>query len=147
MAVLGAMWIALGPACTGNPTPDDGTSIKPPEVDAEACAELRGHVTGLYRVQRAQMPAAGDGSDRTADDTGADDSRPPSMGDDSEGIADDTEMALADCRRQPQRVVPCLRGAQSAAELEQRCLIALDDEGTIEGAQFGAGAAAGRIAQ
>ncbi len=51
-----------------------------------------------------------------------------------EAVADNTAMVLADCKKLPDRVVPCLAAAQTLADLESKCLVQLDDEGT-EGEQ------------
>lgn len=47
-----------------------------------------------------------------------------------EAVADNTAMVMNDCANDPGKMVPCLAGVPSVAELEKQCLIALDDEGT-----------------
>jgi hypothetical protein len=55
-----------------------------------------------------------------------------------EQVADNTQMVLNDCAEQPDKVAPCAAKATTVADLEQRCLIPLDAEGT-EGDRFGQG--------
>jgi hypothetical protein len=53
----------------------------------------------------------------------------------SETAADDVAMVMKDCAENPGLVAGCARNAKTAADLEQRCLIPLDDEGS-EGDRF-----------
>jgi len=53
----------------------------------------------------------------------------------TESAADDVAMVMKDCAADPARVAGCAGAAKTAAELEQRCLIPLDDEGS-EGDRF-----------
>lgn len=48
----------------------------------------------------------------------------------AELVADNTAMVMNDCRKAPDKTTACITAATSAAELETRCLIALDDEGS-----------------
>lgn len=48
----------------------------------------------------------------------------------AEAVADNTAMVLADCKRDPARITACVPQVSSAADLERRCLIPLDEEGT-----------------
>jgi hypothetical protein len=77
-------------------------------VGARSCADVRVRVEQLYRAE-AMVKESG----RVA-----------------ETVADNTHMAMTDCARQPDTLVPCLARAGSVAELEQHCLIPLDDEGS-----------------
>ncbi len=45
-------------------------------------------------------------------------------------IADNTAMVMNDCAKAPDKVVACINGATTIAELEKNCLVQLDDEGT-----------------
>jgi hypothetical protein len=45
-------------------------------------------------------------------------------------------MILGDCRKDPDRFVPCIRAATTVAQLESECVIPLDEAGTVEGAFF-----------
>ena len=47
-----------------------------------------------------------------------------------EYVADNTAMVMNDCAKNPAKLAPCLAAAATVAELEQECLIPLDDEGT-----------------
>lgn len=109
-------------ACTGS---SNGTS-KPPE---SACAAHRDHVAGLYRAELSnERSAPTDGKDPGADKD--------SLASLEASVGDNTEMVLADCRRDPVRFAPCLQAAVSVPQMERDCLIALDDEGTVEGRAF-----------
>jgi hypothetical protein len=48
----------------------------------------------------------------------------------AEIVTDNTAMVMNDCRVAPDRTAACIAAATTATELEARCLIALDDEGT-----------------
>jgi len=48
----------------------------------------------------------------------------------AEAVADNTTMVMNDCARAPAKVAPCVNAASSVAQLEQQCLVPLDDEGT-----------------
>jgi hypothetical protein len=47
-----------------------------------------------------------------------------------DAVADNTHMVLADCEKDPVRAVPCLESSATVAEIEKRCLVPLDLEGT-----------------
>lgn len=47
-----------------------------------------------------------------------------------EAVADNTAMVLKDCRKAPEKAVPCLAAATSVEDVEKKCMIQLDDEGT-----------------
>ena len=49
--------------------------------------------------------------------------------------ADDVAMVMKDCAADPARVADCAGKARTSADLEARCLIPLDDEGS-EGDRF-----------
>lgn len=52
-------------------------------------------------------------------------------------LESNVEMVLADCETDPDRIVACIRRAESVTELEGECVIPLDDEGMVEQRQFG----------
>jgi hypothetical protein len=80
---------------------------------AGACDAMRARVTDLYRAHlRDRDPARLD-----------------------EAIADNTTMVMNDCRKAPDTTAACIAAAKTVPELEARCLIPLDDEGT-EGDQL-----------
>jgi hypothetical protein len=78
-----------------------------------SCDGIKAHVEALYRAE-----VTGDNVD--------------------EQVADNTQMVLTDCAAQPDKVARCAADAKSVADLEQRCLIPLDEEGT-EGDRFKGG--------
>lgn len=86
--------------------------------DPALCEPLRAHLEELYRADA--VAGAGSGSGTALVD---------------EIVADNVTMALSDCVASPTRVAACADKAKSAAELEERCLIPLDEEGT-EGDHF-----------
>lgn len=47
-----------------------------------------------------------------------------------EAVADNTAMVLKDCKKAPEKAVPCLASATTLEDVEKKCLIQLDDEGT-----------------
>lgn len=47
-------------------------------------------------------------------------------------------MILTDCETDPGTFVPCIGRSKSVADLERDCIQPLDDEGRVEGRQFGA---------
>jgi hypothetical protein len=53
----------------------------------------------------------------------------------TETAADDVAMVMKDCAENPGLVAGCAKSAKTAADLEQRCLIPIDDEGS-EGDRF-----------
>jgi hypothetical protein len=48
----------------------------------------------------------------------------------AELVADNTAMVMHDCATAPDRTAACIAAATTASELEARCLVPLDDEGT-----------------
>ena len=78
--------------------------------DPSSCDAVKAHVEELYRAA-----ASGDNID--------------------EQVADNTQMVMNDCVAQPDKVAPCAEKAKTAADLEARCLIPLDEEGS-EGDRF-----------
>ena len=48
----------------------------------------------------------------------------------AEAVADNTTMVMNDCARAPAKVSRCVNGVSSVPELEKKCLVPLDDEGT-----------------
>jgi hypothetical protein len=78
------------------------------------CDAIKTHVEKLYRAE-----ASGDNID--------------------EQVADNTQMVMNDCAAAPDKVARCAKGATNVADLETRCLIPLDQEGS-DGDRFGKGA-------
>lgn len=97
---------SAGSAPTG---PGGGSNAGPPvTTSATSCADVKSRVEALYRAEaEAKEPTRVD-----------------------EAVADNTAMVMNDCAKQPAAAVPCLAKTSSVAELEQTCLIPLDEEGT-----------------
>jgi hypothetical protein len=101
---------ALG-ACPGKsaaPTTGSQGTVTVAPTSARTCDEVRPRVEQLYRAE-AQV-------------------KEPTRVD--EAVADNTAMAMTDCAKDPATAVPCLASVPTVAELEKRCLVPLDDEGT-----------------
>jgi hypothetical protein len=47
-----------------------------------------------------------------------------------EYVSDNTTMIMNDCVTNPAKLAPCLAAAATVAQMEQECVIPLDDEGT-----------------
>jgi hypothetical protein len=86
------------------------------------CDDLRGSIEAIYRREPAPAPAAGEDPAKAAALQ-------------KEILGDNVDMVLTDCRRQPGRIVPCIKAAQSVTQLEHDCLVPLDEEGS-EGTAF-----------
>ncbi|MCA9675521.1 MAG: hypothetical protein KC464_10840 [Myxococcales bacterium] len=92
----------------GGPGPGTGTGTG--TGTAADCDGVRRHVEELYRAD-------------------------PSGGASDEAVADNVAMVMSDCARDPGRVAGCAGAARTVNELETRCLVPLDDEGS-EGDRF-----------
>lgn len=83
--------------------PGPGTGAK-----ATSCEELRPRVEAMYRAEaQAREPKRVE-----------------------EAVADNTTMVLNDCAKAPDKVIACVNGVASVADLESRCLAPLDEEGS-----------------
>jgi hypothetical protein len=83
--------------------------IAPPHdvARAETCDDMRAKVAELYRHDaQAKEPTRVD-----------------------DATADNAQMVMNDCKRDP-KVLPCLAQAGTVEEIEKRCLIPLDPEGS-----------------
>jgi hypothetical protein len=104
--------LACGPGKPVAPPGGDGsahdTACCTTAGTATACAAVRGKIEQLYRTEAtAREPARV-----------------------NEAVADNTAMAMADCARDPAKVSACITAVTTAAELDARCLLPIDDEGT-----------------
>jgi hypothetical protein len=73
-----------------------------------ACDAARAKVAQLYRASaRGKQPARVE-----------------------EIVADNTTMVMNDCVASPDKIAACVAAATTVSELEARCLIPLDDEGS-----------------
>jgi hypothetical protein len=101
MAALVAALLACACSGKGSATVGGGSG-------ARSCDEIRAKVEQLYRAEaQAKEPKRVE-----------------------EAVSDNTTMVMNDCARAPAKVVKCVNGASSVAELEKQCLASLDDEGT-----------------
>jgi len=82
-----------------------------------SCAQIQAHVTDLYKADAKANVGSGTGENP------------------DEEVADNVTMVMNDCAAKPDTVAPCAQAAKTVAELEQRCLLPLDDEGS-EGDRF-----------
>lgn len=102
---------ACSPHATGPGTETGSGKLPPPPppvAAAKTCDDVKPRVEQMYRDE-AQV-------------------KEPKRVDDA--TADNTAMVMRDCTKDPGKTVPCLAKAGSVAELEKKCLIPLDDEGT-----------------
>ena len=88
-------------------------------VAAAQCESLMGKIEGLYRQAAVDEGVAANLQ--------------------TEFVQDLATMVLHDCRTNPEALVPCIQGAEDVRALEAACVLALDDEGTVEGRRFGGG--------
>ena len=118
-----AMWIAaalLASACCGACGAPNGSTgpggggggggggAAGSDEAARLCGGIRGKVEQLYRAEaQAKEPK------RVA-----------------EAVTDNTAMVMNDCAKAPAKVSKCVGAVASVPELEKKCLVQLDDEGT-----------------
>lgn len=101
------------PGGTGGTSSSQAGSSTGTGPSATACDAVRPRVAQLYRAElRARDPARVD-----------------------EAVADNTTMVMNDCIKSPDRTAACITAATTVQELEARCLIPLDEEGS-EGDQL-----------
>ncbi len=106
---IAALAVALGCACSGKGgSTTGGGGGGGGSGEARRCDDIRPKVERLYRAEaQANEPKRVE-----------------------EAVADNTTMVMNDCVRAPARVVECVDRASTVAEIEQGCLLPLDDEGT-----------------
>ena len=97
----------------GCPKPESKPPPPPPPPTGTTCDSLRPKLEQLYRAEAQQK-------------------EPKRV---EEAVADNTQMVLGDCAKQPDRVIACVSKAGTVAEIEQSCVIPIDEEGT-EGQAF-----------
>lgn len=115
--VLAACACGKKPETTGT---GNGTGTGTGTGNPADCEGARGNVEKLYRADAEAEKAA---------------AKDPSKVNVEEMVADNTTMVMNDCAAQPGRVAACAGAAKTVAELEDSCLIPLDEEGT-EGEQL-----------
>ena len=104
-------WLAivmLLAACPGKPPSGPGGGSGSGEPGVATCEALRGKLEQLYRAEATE--------------------REPKRVD--EYVADNTAMVLADCAKQGDVAIRCVDAAASIAEIESKCLVPLDEEGS-----------------
>jgi hypothetical protein len=103
-----AALVACGHAERPPHEPTAGSGSAAGGVRGGPCDAVRGRVEQLYRAQaRAAEPARVD-----------------------EAVADNTAMVMTDCAQTPEKTAACITAATSVKDLEARCLVPIDDEGT-----------------
>lgn len=105
-----AVVVLVACACPSKPStvPATGSGSGSGTGPVGSCDQARARIEQLYRAEaQAKEPARVD-----------------------EAVADNTAMVMNDCAKDPPRVSACVATAQTAAELEARCLAPLDDEGS-----------------
>jgi hypothetical protein len=109
-ALLLVALLACGnkPSPAGNTAGSHGGSASASGTTSTACDALRAQVAELYRAHLR-------------------DGDPARL---EEAVADNTTMVMNDCVRSPVPTSACIATAKTVQELEARCLIPLDDEGT-----------------
>lgn len=102
---VAAVAALLACACSGK----GGTTVGGGEGSGvRPCEGIRAKVERLYRAEaEAKEPKRVD-----------------------EAVADNTTMVMNDCAKAPAKVAACVNDAASVADLEKKCLVPLDDEGT-----------------
>jgi len=106
-------WIVVALLACGCPSkpaeaPTGGTGEAGGVPSGTTCEAMRGKVEQLVRAGTREPDPA-----RLA-----------------ERVADNTTMVMNDCRKAPDKTTACIAEATSIQELEARCLVPLDDEGT-----------------
>lgn len=104
MVAIAATLVSACPGKSGPPAGGGGSGGDP----ARLCEGLRPKIERLYRADAA--------------------AKEPQRVD--EAVADNTAMVMNDCLRAPARVAPCVDRVAAVAEIEQQCLLPLDDEGS-----------------
>ena len=99
--------LALVAACGAPGATTTTTTATPPAV-AVTCDSVKPRVEAMYRAEGQQ--------------------REPKRVD--EYVSDNTTMIMNDCVTNPPKFAPCLAAATTVAQMEQECVIPLDDEGT-----------------
>jgi hypothetical protein len=94
--------VLLASACSSRSAHPPGGGVAP------ACETLRPKLERLYRAEaEVKEPTRID-----------------------EAVSDNTTMVLNDCARAPDRVARCVEAAASIAEIESKCVLPLDEEGS-----------------
>ena len=105
-----ALVLVVACACPSKKTeaPPPPTSAPEATKPINTCDDARPKLEALYRAEAQQK-------------------EPKRV---EEAVADNTAMVLKDCKQAPEKAVPCLAAATSIEDVEKKCMIQLDDEGT-----------------
>ena len=95
-------------ACSAPAATTTTTSTATPPQTIATCDSVKPRVEAMYRTEGQQ--------------------REPKRVD--EYVSDNTTMIMNDCVKNPPKFAPCLAAAATVAQMEQECVIPLDDEGT-----------------
>jgi hypothetical protein len=98
----------LACACSGKGATTVGGGGGGGSAGARPCEGIRAKVERLYRAEAAAK-------------------EPKRV---EEAVADNTTMVMNDCAKAPAKVAACVNDAASVADIEKKCLVPLDDEGT-----------------
>jgi len=101
-------WLVLALVACSAPSATTTTTTSTPPPAAASCDSVKPRVEALYRAEGQQ--------------------REPKRVD--EYVSDNTTMIMNDCVTNPPKFAPCLAAAATVAQMEQECVIPLDDEGT-----------------
>jgi hypothetical protein len=101
-------WLVLAVAACGAPSATTTTTTATPPAVTATCDSVKPRVEAMYRAEGQQ--------------------REPKRVD--EYVSDNTTMIMNDCVTNPPKLAPCLAAAATVAQMEQECVIPLDDEGT-----------------
>lgn len=95
-------------ACSAPGATTTTTTTTAPPAAAATCDSVKPRVEAMYRTEGQQ--------------------REPKRVD--EYVSDNTTMIMNDCVTNPPKLAPCLAAAATVAQMEQECVIPLDDDGT-----------------
>ena len=116
--VIGCSHAAPSTGGSGGGAVESGTTppvakVELPTGPITSCESAKPKIEALYRADAdATMP----GADK--------------VGKRAEIVADNTQMVLNDCAKTTSTAVPCLDRVTTVADMEAKCLIPIDDEGT-----------------
>jgi hypothetical protein len=110
-----------GDKSTGGLGGDGGTG-KPPPTTGHTAAECDGLTEALTKLYATPAPP---------------DESPEAAALRRQEQSDNVNMVLTDCRKDPNRVIPCAKTATNTDQLERACMLPLDDDGNVEQQQFG----------
>lgn len=111
--------VAVACACPSKPNPAhtgtgsgsaSGSAAVPPRAtggDFKTCDDARTKLTELYAAEPT-----------------------PARNGTADTVSDNVTMVMNDCKKAQDRVLPCLAAAATVKDIEAKCVLPLDDEGT-----------------